>query len=1097
MAHLSLILLGGFQARLPSGGMLTLPKKKAQALLAYLALRPGQAHPRDKLATLLWGDTGEEQARHSLRQTLFALRQALPMTTPPCLLVTDETIALNPASVDVDVATFTRLVAEGTPRALEQAVALYQGDLLEGLGVKEEAFEEWLMTERERLRELALEALAKLLAHQTKAESAEAAIQTAVQLLALDPLQEAAHRALMRLYIRQRRRGAALRQYQVCVRVLQRELGVEPEEETKQLYQEILQQGPSRPLATEVASVGQVSRPRRRHIRSRLDAVTPETPLVGRKLEIDQLRRALDEAWRGRGQIVAILGEAGIGKSRMTEEIAAEGLQRGGRVLIGRSYETEQILPFGPWVDALRTGEVISEIEGPKGLPSVWQAELARLFPELGEPGLLLPAAPEDYLRLFEAMAQLVELLASRQPLLMILDDLHWADEMSVRLLSFLGRRVQGWPVLVAGTAREEELAGVPMLRQLLQELHREPRFVAVALSPLSHSETLALVQTLARAGSEESQVAFLGEQVWAVSEGNPFMVVETMRALQEGTTPEGASRLPLPERVREVIAGRLERLSERSQHLVAVAAVVGREFDFALLERAAGLGEREAAEGVEELVRRRVLTGVGERFDFTHDRIREVAYGQLLLPRRKLLHGLVAKAMEELYAENLEPHYLALGVHYREGEAWGKALAYFRQAGVKAVTRSAYREAVACFEEALAALKPLPETRDTIEQAIDLRFDLRNSLIPLGEHERILARLREAETLAVALDDHHRLGWVFAYMTEYFWLVGNHDRAIECGQRALAIAEARDFAPQIVANFYLGVVYHVLGDHRRAIDFLGRNMAVLEGGLIRERFGMHGIPSVLSQSWLVMCLAELGEFAEGIARGEEAVRIAEVVDHPFSLVVTLEGVGFLHLRKGDLHEAIPGLERGLETCQTWHIPLLSPLLAAELGYAYALSGRLAEALPPLEQAVEQAASIRMIARHSLFVTWLSEAYLLAGRIDQATEFARRALGLSRDRKQRGYQAWTLRLLGEITSHQDPPDVEKAEEHYREALALAEELGMRPLLAHCHLGLGRLYGRAGDRAKAREHLSATVTMLREMDMRLWLEQAEAEVSQLR
>ncbi len=182
MARLSLTLLGGFQARLVSGPTLSLPTKKAQALVAYLALRPGQAHPREKLAALLWGDTGEEQARNSLRQTLFALRKVLPSPKPPILRIEGETLALNPSAVEVDVAAFERLVAEGTPQALEQAVALYQGDLLEGLDLKEASFEEWLVAERERLRELALEALARLLAHQSKTEATERAIQTAVRL---------------------------------------------------------------------------------------------------------------------------------------------------------------------------------------------------------------------------------------------------------------------------------------------------------------------------------------------------------------------------------------------------------------------------------------------------------------------------------------------------------------------------------------------------------------------------------------------------------------------------------------------------------------------------------------------------------------------------------------------------------------------------------------------------------------------------------------------------------------------------------------------------------------------------------------------------
>ena len=229
---LSLTLLGGFQARLSSGAAVSVPTRKAQALLAYLGIRPGHAHPRDKLAALLWGESTDERARDGLRHALAALRRALPATTPPILLVEGQTLALSPAVVDVDVATFERHVAEGTPEALEQAAAVYGGDLLSGFSLSEPLFEDWLVPERERLRELALEALARLLAYQSKTGATERAIQTAVRLLALDPLQEAVHRTLMRLYIRQQRRGAALKQYQLCVGALQRELGSEPEAET-------------------------------------------------------------------------------------------------------------------------------------------------------------------------------------------------------------------------------------------------------------------------------------------------------------------------------------------------------------------------------------------------------------------------------------------------------------------------------------------------------------------------------------------------------------------------------------------------------------------------------------------------------------------------------------------------------------------------------------------------------------------------------------------------------------------------------------------------------------------------------------------------
>lgn len=349
--------------------------------------------------------------------------------------------------------------------------------------------------------------------------------------------------------------------------------------------------------------------------------MSTETPLIGRDVELATLRNALAEAGSGHGRVVAILGESGVGKSRLLADIAAEAHERGSHVLVGRAYESAQILPFGPWVDAFRSEGLITQERVLGGLNPVWRAELARVFPELAGPGL--PTPSDDYLRLFESVAALVAHVTATQPLALMLEDLHWADAMSLRLLAFVGRRVQGWSVLVVATAREEELADADALRRALAELRGEGHFGELLLSPLSRSDTSRLVRFLT-AGRDSRRVGRLEEQVWAASEGNPFVVVETLRALREGLTLQETATLSLPERVRDVIAGRVARLSEGSRQLLSVAAVIGRELDFALLQRASGLTDREAAGGVEELVRWRMLHGVDEGFDVTHERIRE-----------------------------------------------------------------------------------------------------------------------------------------------------------------------------------------------------------------------------------------------------------------------------------------------------------------------------------------------------------------------------------------------------------------------------------------------------------------------------------------
>ena len=375
--------------------------------------------------------------------------------------------------------------------------------------------------------------------------------------------------------------------------------------------------------------------------------------------------------------------------------------------------------------------------------------------------------------------------------------------------------------------------------------------------------------------------------------------------------------------------------------------------------------------------------------------------------------------------------------------------------------------------------------------QAIDLRLELRNALLAFGELEGILTCLREAETLAEALGDHRRLGLVAARMAHVSWLGAAYERALTLVQRALTFATSSgDTSLQATAHWYMGVFSYHLGDYHRAIDCLGRAVTLLEGELRHVRLAT-GLTSALSRGYLSQCLAEVGRFAEGLVWGEEGLQIAEAVANTFSCIHVSSSVDVLYLRKGDLQQAIPLGERVLALQKVAHLPLLFPWVAVDLGAAYTLSGRVAEALPLLEQAVEQATAMRILSNHTVAVTHLSEAYLHAGRLEEARQLAGQALELSHERKERGNEAYALHLLGAIAAHRIPLECASAETHYHQALALAEALGMRPLQAHCHRGLGTLYAATGQREPARTALSTAIEMYRSMEMTFWLPETEA------
>src|SRR5215470_6880588 len=897
-------LLGDMKVRRgAAGAVVPIPARKVRALLACLAIHPGRAHPRERLAALLWPDVGNAQARQSLRQALAGLRRALGGAR--VLVIDADTVAVDPLRLDVDVTRLQRLVTAGSQPKLEQALTLYEGDLLAGFDARSHAFEDWLLTERERLRGLARQGLDRLLEHQTRGETLEAAIHTASRLLALDALREDIHRALMRLHVARGQRGAALRQYQSCVAILRHELGVEPEAATKRLYQEILQQPlplPGSPQRRRGSAPGQVAR------------APGELALVGREDELARLRRARVQAWDGEAQALLLMGEAGVGKTRLLEEFAAEAAADGGQVLMGRFHETEQMLPYRAWIDALRIADIASSV----GDLGAYRGELARLFPELGPP----PRIVANPVRLLDALLGVIDRLAARRRLLVVLDDLQWADEMSARLFSFIGRRIRQRPMLLIGSVREEDLADAKTLRQALAELERDGRLLRFSLSPLSHVHTVSLVRSLLRRGVAEASVERLGEQVWRSSEGNPFVIVEIVRELLDGAAPGGASSDVVPRRVRDLVLARLERLAEGSRRLAAVASVIGRDFGFDLLERAAALGPAETAQGVEELVRRRLMSVTDERFDFTHGRIRRVVYDELLASHRRTLHAAVGAALETLHAKCPDEVSDRLAYHALQADQPERALGYLLQAADRARTAAAHRDEASFLTRALG----IAQTEERRELVTELRTRRGKAFARVGEW--VLARPDlDAGLHGIGVGQSERRADLLIDLAEVcFWsLDAPHLR--RCATEAAALAEQigrHELA--LHAEGWLAMADnsdgHVESSMRRFHDTVTRARAL---GIAPPGFVLPVYCNLLGFT---------GAFAEAVERGRDAVEVARRSSDTANMMFALPHLGHALAAHGRYAEAEEVFAEARRFGREYGVgPLLARAIAVSAGH--------------------------------------------------------------------------------------------------------------------------------------------------------------------
>jgi len=993
-----------------AGHPLSIPRRQTRALLYCLAVRP-ESVPREQLCFLFWPDIPESKARFHLSRLLTHLRRALP--APELLLTAGDTVSLDPQRVWSDVVAFERGGTHLIPHALhpfpppaeekedegdwsevQHAVDLYRGPFLAGFSLPgSPEYETWVTQERRALERSYLEVLAALMEELAARSEWEAAIACARRYLATDELAEGVHRRLIEILAVSGDRSGALRQFERCVAILERELGVSPLPETRAAYLAVLQGStPTRPPAP--------SKPW-------TTLPTLDAPLIGREDALAQLEQAYSLARAGRGEVVLISGEPGIGKSRLLQDFAGE-VPSQATLVIASSHEAEQDVPYAPLVEALRP--LVPSLDWQHcAVPPFHLSEIARLLPELRtrlpdlpEPGPITPGGKQ--VRLFEALScWLRALAADRPPLVLCLDDLHWADEATLAWLSYFAREMASAPVLVLGTRRSGESGKIAALRS---ELRRRDILREVRLEGLTQGDVLHLVRSLS---GQTVAAGRFGERLHRETGGNPFFLLETLRAMFEAgllrqdergwsTAMDGSRlddrQLPLPDTVQQAIRDRLRRLPPQTRQVLEAAAVIGHRFDLDLVQKTSGRQESEVVDALDQLVARQVISEQEGGYHFNHDLIRAVVQGDLSYGRRRLLHRRAGEALEERRPDDVA----ALAWHFECAEELAKAARYALQAGNAAKNVFAYVEARAQFDRALAALtreaarlrdpQAIAANRRQRIQALDGRgwaFRL------LGDMQAYARDSQEVARLARLLGDQATLAhlrWREAYAHRWFC---QYDKASQAAAEGVRLS-------QVAGDLYLearcwrevGMAARETGRYQEAQDALERALSLFVK-LNQTVYEVHTLGNLSTLFWYT------GEYQRAMDMARRALARCEEAALPLQRRLPLGDMGVAAAAMGDFDRARQCLTNSLAIARQIADRTQEILCLGHLGWLHVQLKQPAQALQHLEAALVLAQRVGSCTEQSWLLSGLAEARRLAGDRARAGDCARRALELARE----------------------------------------------------------------------------------------------------
>jgi len=955
LSRLSIALLGSPQIDL-DGAPLEVDTRKAVAMLAYLAVT-GVSHRRETLAALLWPDYDQMHAMGALRRTLSSLRKAL---RGEFLEIKRETVGIQlQDGWQLDVVEFHRLLNEWQahghashqvcPRcisSLESAHRLYRDHFMAGFTLRDSpGFDDWEFYQAEGLRRDLADLLERLVQGYAAQGHYDKAIGIAKRQVALDPLHEPAHRQLMQLYAQSGQHNAALRQYQECERILEEELGVPPLEETTRLYLLIKQRrsddAGERQTFSPVAQAAPVS-------------LAPLIPLVGREGEL----LALQEAYArviGDGHFLVIEGETGIGKTRLVEDFLAGLKPRGVVAVAGRCYSGQSNLAYAPVVEGLR-----SAIQGnlnagwQQSVPALWLNEAAHLLPELSRMGVDLGVetpleSPGAQIRFYEGLSQLLLALCGEDPPgVVFFDDLQWADEATLEFLTYLVRRLQARPVLVLVTWSTEDVASGHPLRRLYAEAQRSGLASAITLNRLSPEAVTELVAAAALPLSDSTQA--VSKRLYQESEGLPFILVEYLAAISEDATVKPDQAWSMPERVRDLVLARLEKVGDAGRQLLQTAAVIGRSFDFDILREASGRTEDEAVITLEGLISRGLIresqvggddtqsaSQRGLTYDFVHDKVRSLVASETSQTRRRLLHQRVAQALVSQARERQDRASLAgqIASHFRQGGRAREAAEYYKLAGEHAHSVHANAEALADLQTALALGHP--DTAGLDEAIADLHVLQGNYSAALFSYESASAHYQGKDPGLARIE--HKLGELSSRM-------GDWERAERYFQAAADGLQENGSSSNLSRLYsdWSRVTYRQ-GKPERARQLAARALQLAEAA---------SDAVAVSQAYNVLGILDRnrGELPQAIHHLTSSLEVAERTGDWGGQVAALNNLSLAYADSGELTQAISCTQKALELCVSLGDRHRQAALYNNLADLYHASGQQEASLSHLKQAV-------------------------------------------------------------------------------------------------------------------------------------------------